>query len=117
MSVPPELMALLQGGGGIPGSAGGRPAESGLPGQLPPGMEREPGDLDAVEADEDPIGLISEMIDLAQEFLDRDDVPEQGKRIMEDVSTKLRQITASEEKAVEQAQGASGSLISRAPAA
>ena len=114
MAVPAELMAALQaaaGGGGVPGGPGGRPAEQGIPGQVPEGVGREPGDLEE-EIDADPLDQIAEMIDIAQDFLDREDVPEQGKIIMEKITTMLRKITSSEEKA---AQGASaGSLISRA---
>lgn len=97
----PALLAALLGG------AQGAPADPALA-QEP----REPGSLEE-EEDENPIDLIAEMIDIAQDFLDREDVPEQGKRIMEDVTTKLRQITSTEEKL---SQSTPGSLVSNASA-
>lgn len=116
MQIPDALQQLMAGavGGAPPGGPGGRPQEQGIPGQAPEGIQREPGNPEDVLEEEDPISLIQEMLDIARDFIDREDVPRQTKAQMEKITTILATLDASDEKA--QQETGPASLVSRAEA-
>lgn len=116
MAIPEVLQSLMaEAAGGAPsGGPGGRPAEQGIPGQAPVGIAREPGNIEDELEEEDPITMVQEMLDIARDFIDREDVPRQTKQQMEKITTILATLDAQDEKALQET--GPGSLVSRAEA-
>src|SRR5512146_1544209 len=126
-ALPPELMALLQsgGGGGAPTGAptGGPGGGAGLPPQLAaalqgggapsdPSQGAGPSDSEGgSDLPSDPIALIQSMIDAAKKYIDVEP-DEEDKLTMTGVLQKLQQYLAKDQKDGEQMM--SGTLTPRA---
>jgi hypothetical protein len=118
MSVPPDLMALLQ-GGGDPSAAGGAPVDGPQdpaagapmdPSQGPPSDQPDP--TSSVGPDpQAAVDYLKQMIDLAKKYLDVEP-DEEDKATMTKVMSQLQQYLAKDQSELDGAM--SGSLSPRA---
>lgn len=100
-ALPPELMALLQGGGGQDPSGGQGPSGGQDPNE-PPESSPQDATEDASELPDDPVGLIQLMIAAAKKYMDVEPDEEDKLTMAKNVLANLQQYLAKDQKDGEQ---------------